>query len=577
MATNQKDTIYIDIDDEITAIIDKVTASKERIVALVLPKRAAVLQSIVNMKLLKRSAENAKKHVVLITSESGLLPLAGAVGMYVASSLQSKPMIPPAPDGMESSADTDPAIDESDDFEPDEAANTPVGQLAGPAAFAATDEVETIEMDNDDEPASDTAGAGIAAAGAAAAPKVKKNSKLRVPDFDKFRLGLILGGALLVLLVVFGYMANFVLPAATVSLTTDSSEISTNANLTLDPKAQELDVDNSVIPAKIETKQQTGTQQGLATGQKNKGTKATGSVTMTAQVCGTIGSPDDVPAGTGVSSGGKTFITQQNTSFGSKGTISGKCINFQAEDDTPITAQSPGAAYNIAAGTFAVAGRSDVSAKSSDAMTGGTDNIVKVISQSDIDSVKQKLTAADSGSVKNDLKSKLQGEGYTAVVGSLQNADPAVTTSGNVGDEADTVTVTSVTTYTMYGVKKSDLEQYITSNVKDKINPSKQKILSLGADDAKFTISSPSTSGPLQTSISATTLAGPEIKTEALKTQIKGKKTNDVRTIAQGTPGVTDVKVKYSPFWVSKVPNKESKITIVIEKAPASSSDGNKP
>jgi hypothetical protein len=210
-------------------------------------------------------------------------------------------------------------------------------------------------------------------------------------------------------------------------------------------------------------------------------------------------------------------------------------------------------------------------------MTGGTDNIVKVISQSDIDSVKQKLTAADSGSVKNDLKSKLQGEGYTAVVGSLQNADPAVTTSGNVGDEADTVTVTSVTTYTMYGVKKSDLEQYITSNVKDKINPSKQKILSLGADDAKFTISSPSTSGPLQTSISATTLAGPEIKTEALKTQIKGKKTNDVRTIAQGTPGVTDVKVKYSPFWVSKVPNKESKITIVIEKAPASSSDGNKP
>ena len=56
-----KDTIYIDVDDEITAIIDKVITSKHKIVALVLPKRAVVLQSIVNMKLLKRTADEAKK------------------------------------------------------------------------------------------------------------------------------------------------------------------------------------------------------------------------------------------------------------------------------------------------------------------------------------------------------------------------------------------------------------------------------------------------------------------------------------------------------------------------------------
>src|SRR5687767_6301854 len=94
-----KDVIYIDIDDEITTIIDKVRSSHDRIVALVLPKRAAVFQSIVNMKLLKRTADDAKKHLVLITSEAGLLPLAGAVGVHVAKSLQSKPEIPDAPHG----------------------------------------------------------------------------------------------------------------------------------------------------------------------------------------------------------------------------------------------------------------------------------------------------------------------------------------------------------------------------------------------------------------------------------------------------------------------------------------------
>ena len=94
---DSKDTIYVDIDDEITALIDKVRASNAKVVALVLPKRAAVLQSIVNMKLLKRTAENEKKNLVLITSEAGLLPLAGAVGLHVAKTLTSKPEIPPPP------------------------------------------------------------------------------------------------------------------------------------------------------------------------------------------------------------------------------------------------------------------------------------------------------------------------------------------------------------------------------------------------------------------------------------------------------------------------------------------------
>src|SRR5438105_15331795 len=94
-----KDTVYVDVDDEITAIIDKVEAAKQKIVALVLPKRAATLQSIVNMRLLKRSADNAGKNVVLITSETALLPLAGAAGLHVAKNLQSKPEIPPSPRG----------------------------------------------------------------------------------------------------------------------------------------------------------------------------------------------------------------------------------------------------------------------------------------------------------------------------------------------------------------------------------------------------------------------------------------------------------------------------------------------
>ena len=66
MADAKKDTLYIDVDDEITVIIDKVRSSDGKIVALVLPKRAATLQSVVNLKLLKKTAQSAKKNLVLI-------------------------------------------------------------------------------------------------------------------------------------------------------------------------------------------------------------------------------------------------------------------------------------------------------------------------------------------------------------------------------------------------------------------------------------------------------------------------------------------------------------------------------
>jgi hypothetical protein len=52
-----KDVIYIDVEDDITAIIGKVKGAKEKIVALVPPKRIGVLQSAVNLRLIARAAK----------------------------------------------------------------------------------------------------------------------------------------------------------------------------------------------------------------------------------------------------------------------------------------------------------------------------------------------------------------------------------------------------------------------------------------------------------------------------------------------------------------------------------------
>jgi hypothetical protein len=182
-AKPSKDVIYLDLDDEITSIIDKVENSKSKIVALVLPKRATTLQSIVNMRLLKRSAEKAGKNVVLITGEAALLPLAGAAGLHVAKNLQSKPEIPPSPDMDMDDMPGEPAAETEGAADADEGApakidySKPIGELA---AASMVDE-ESIPLEDTDDGTEQSGDSGDK-------KKPKKDKRLAVPNFERFRL-----------------------------------------------------------------------------------------------------------------------------------------------------------------------------------------------------------------------------------------------------------------------------------------------------------------------------------------------------------------------------------------------------
>lgn len=559
--TTGKDTIYVDIDDEITAIIDKVRSSRQKIVALVLPKRATVLQSIVNMKLLKRTAEDANKHLVLITSEPGLLPLAGGIGLYVASTLQSKPEIPKPPelpDDADETIDEPLAVDEpaEDEFDAEAAANKPVGELAsGKAAPAATGSITL------DDEATATSDAPITA--------VKKNKKLKVPNFNSFRNRILLAIVVLIVLIGGWILADVVLPHAIVRISTDTSTIPTNLSLTLDTQAQALDPAADVVPAAQQTSSKTFTQTVPTTGQQNNGQKATGSVTMTACENG-FNFAQSVPAGTGISVNGHTYITQVTTQFSHSGSPNGNCFTYQATGPTQITAINGGKDYNVDNANFTVSSRSDVSANGS--ASGGTDQFVPIVAQADIDNAKSKIGSSDTSGVQQDLKSGLQAKGLYPISATFTAGTPQVTTSNNVGDQANNVTVTEVITYSMLGVKKSDLQTLVDNNVKKQIDPTKQVILSDGVDKANFNVQDQPSPTTLSVAMTTKATAGPELNVASIKKQVAGKKAGDVVSMLKDIPGVTDVQVKYSPFWVSNVPKNTAKITVQLDKANAGKS-----
>jgi hypothetical protein len=534
MAVEQKDTIYIDVDDEITAIIDKVQASDSKIVALVLPKRATTLQSIVNMKLLKRSAEDEGKHVVLITSEVGLLPIAGVVGIYTAKTLQSKPEIPDVPD-MNAPEESVASIDGDEPLDPAK----PIGELAG----------DTVEIDND-EPAKP------------AAPKKKGPKHPKIPNFEKFRMKLFIGGGAILVVLLLWYVAVFMAGSARITIKTNAESVNASTDFTADPSITQADIANKQIPAEqVETKKE-DSQKVNATGEKDVGEKATGSLAMSSTICNSLTPPKDVAAGTKVTANKQTYLTQDAVSF-SFDTISGGCVHYKS-NGTTITAQNSGTDSNTSSTSFAVTGHPDVSATGS--ATGGTTKIVKIVTQQDVDDAKAKLDTGHDA-ISEELKGQLEQKGDFAITESLHAKDEKTNISPGVGEQGDDVTVTYSATFTMLGVHREDMKALLTESIKDQIDVEKQEIQDDGLDQATFNLKKAKSDGSASMSVSTVLAVGPNIDTDKLKADVAGKKRGDTENIVKALPSVNDVTVDYSPFWVSSTPKKADKITIIFEKA----------
>lgn len=568
-STQAKETIYIDVDDEITAIIDKIASSKAKIVALVLPKRATVMQSIVNMKLLKRTTDEAGKNIVLVTNEAALLPLAGLVGIHVAATPTSKPTIPSAPIAAnDEPASVDEPIDivdgnvQNEDFSPSAAAAVPVGMLAA-------NEPESILMPDEpdagtpEEPAGDSVESS------------KPDKKLKVPSFNKFRIGVVLGILVLIAGGTAWVFATIVLPKASIAITTDSTTITTDLNMTLDTNTKSLDVENKIMPAVSQVVSKTLTQEAPATGQQNNGQKATGTVYFAMTNCEY--DSVNIPAGSGVSIGGNTYITQAELALSSVTVKKNSTVTCNPAADqsdwsatVKVVAISAGSKFNAESGTVLtapsnVAGAGSISAKVNQAITGGTDEIVKVLSQTDIDTATQKIGSQDTTAVKAELEAALKAKGLMPVASTFLAGDQQVTASASVGDKTESVKVTAKVPYTMLGIKQDDLKKLVMDNVDKEIDTKKQKILDDGVAKTKFTQENPGSTTSAVVALKTRTMTGPELRITELKKQIVGLKAGDIKEMLKNQPGITDVQVAYSPIWVTTVPKDTNKTTVIVD------------
>lgn len=595
-----KDIIYIEPEDDITDIISKIKQAKEKVVALVPPKKTGVLRSAVNTKLIAKAGRMAEKNVVIITTDASLAKLAVAAGLPIAKNLNSRPIMPTEAEAELIGKKSEDVIDEKAEA---------VAAAADGARLTGATSGRVRNLGNvENEVESNTGGTS-----AASKPKVedasdkpdksatkekesfpipgdKKDVKLsddtkegdkdrkkedgkegksgkKIPDLEKYRKFIIAGVIGLIVIIAVSIWAFAIAPAAeiTVSVKTTGQNFSEVVSFTGNKADQNLD-NNLFYLEEVKEEQKISTEF-TPTGKEDRGEKATGKLNLVASM-NKDRTEIAVPAGTIFAYDGLQYVTGAPLNF----------IIDEEEDDTcpaskllksgctisatiAVTAVENGEKYNIGAHSSgwssSIAG---ISASNTDPFSGGVSKTVTIVLQSDVDKAKENLAVSKESSGKSALEAKFKDDimtiesSYSKVVGDPIST-PAV--GAEVADGAK-AKLEATTTYSMYGVEASSIKKYLTDRITKELSGD-QKIYSLGSPffenfDGKA----------LTARLKTTAQIGPKVSESDILEKSKGRKIGEVQSLLKSIEGVNDVKIETSYFWVNSVPDDPNKITVEL-------------
>ena len=553
-----KDVIYIEPEDDITDIISKIEGSKQKIIALVPPKKAGVFRSVVNIKLIAKAGVTAGKNVVIVTGDSSITKLAGAAKLPVAKNLQSAPTIP----DVEAVAEevVEEAVAETEEK---------------PTEKEATEEEkpETEEAEEDDEE-----GEEEEALPKKKEPKKKSASKLtgnKILDWIKThkKLSIIIGvgGLLLILILIW---ALVIAPAAElqVSIKTDANNFSKTISFTTNLGDENIEEGKFYLEEKkIESSQEVDFE---ATGEKNVGEKASGEVTVYAYFPLNIKASTVINEGDSFTISGLTYksTASEVLAYSGKQNDYSECDNKDNKDGllefgcritghVPIVATEPGEKYNMAPSSTGWTTTAKVFVSSEKNISGGTNDIIKIVQQSDIDKAKGELASTNESENKEKLYETINDSSLKIESSFKQDAGKVESTPA-VGEEVKEGVkpkIKATTTTSIYVLDKTKVEEFIKKGVE--LDES-QKIYEIRNP---FVESFMDTSDGYTGRLKAVYYTGPKITENDVIEKVKGKGLGEAQHDLRDINGVAEVHIEKSFPWVLHIPNDPNKITVVFE------------
>ena len=583
-----KDVIYIEPEDDITDIIAKVKNAKTKIVALVPPKKAGVLRSVVNFKLIAKTAQQHNKTVVLISTDENLVKFAQSVKMPVAKSLSSKPQLATDDEAEFGDDAEDDLIEEAD--EPEEKSSSHEKSDKNGHESKKSDKSDKSEK-SDKKPAKKEAKEEVVTEDEIEEPaedgKKKKNKK--VPNFKKYRTQIIIGSVLAIVLVVVLVWAFAIAPAAKVIVHVRTTDRNFSEKVKLTTNQDDEDVDAGVFYMEEKSIEKTATADFTATGEVDKGTKASGTLTIKRSSPVVLGnfSATTIPAGAKFTRNGLTYVTTSEATLRaptaddidvdsckvSTANLTTSCdLGKDVSTTVKIQAAENGDKFNMDATTSGWSGSiAGVVPASATAITGGTSKIVKIVSEDDLAAAEENLDVSGESEAREEL-TKENGDEYIIIKGSFNVENGQLSSSPALGEEVNSDTTPKVvkkTTYKVFAVSREAVDQYIKKVVKDSIGDNTQTVYATGAGKEEekviaFFESYKNDGGNYTAKLKSNAKIGPLVTPEMVSEKILGQKVGQVRTMLTSINGVTDIEIQRSYFWVTSIPSNPNKVEIEI-------------
>lgn len=244
----------------------------------------------------------------------------------------------------------------------------------------------------------------------------------KIPSFDFSSLGgnlkafsfrgmpvVLVVPVIIIVLIIWG--VYWFLPHATVTVLEMTKLVDETATVTIDPAATLADPKTKIIPGKKEEQSESGEKAVAATGKKQVGDPAKGTVTVYNK---DVSGSKTFPKGSVLTAGPLKFTLDNDVTVASASSSGGfdSTTTTFSKATANITAAQIGTPSNLPAGTefdFADFSTGIAIARNEKPLAGGTSKNITVVSRSDYDSLVKSLTDELIQKAQNDLESSVSG------------------------------------------------------------------------------------------------------------------------------------------------------------------------
>jgi hypothetical protein len=576
---SKRKVLYIDLDEEITSVFERIERLNYDDVYLVIPERAALFQSVVNLSILKKKVEEIGKGLSIITKDP--------IGMRLAHKAEI-----PVFDQL--SAPEKPEKEEEEEFEEDNLFNTqPISAVSNEVEEERPERLTKKKISIFDIVREKKGKTSLSLTRVKHFLEKRKEAEMfREPS--KFAMGApsrksmgALVVASLVILLLISYVA---LPGATVTVTPEFNVIEQSVNITF-ANASVYGTDPSIgsshtiayypIDMTIEN-----SLTYTSTGQIFGGTNAGGYVTFFNEretswplVALTRIQNED----------GIVFRIQESVTIPSGGTDGpGTAQAYVVADEQDAYGRVSGERANIEPNSFVLPGlreasQKDLYARSDAPMTGGTTSVTLKVSQEDLNASEALLAATLENSVEDELEAEvtrrntLNETNLDLLTGwsAFEIDDPYVATPTHLLEALqDEFEVTGSIEADGIAFDHDEFVRILEKALNERKSPDKQ-LIKIDQDSISYEIVEKFES-PGQVKITATIKGieaydiNPETESGAklvkkIKEHIAGKQIKEAEDYVQNLSEINKVKISSWPMWAPTIPTVLENIEVKVD------------